>query len=49
MYNVINKIENGSKTLFSHESWLDGEVVKDHFCIQFNNLMTNKNVYVEDM
>jgi len=31
VYNVINKIGNGNKTLFSHESWLDREVIKNHF------------------
>lgn len=45
MENVTKKIENDNITWFSYESWLGGEVVKEHFSRLFN-LAMEKSVSV---
>lgn len=46
--NVTQKIRNCSKMLFLHESWADGDVLKECFSRLFN-LALVKNIQVRDM
>jgi len=43
---LSKKIGSDTKTLFWHESWLGGEVVKKHFSRLFN-LATEKDIFNE--
>jgi len=43
--NVTKSIGNDSKTLFWHEPWLGGDVLKDWFS-RLLNLAINNNIFI---